>query len=272
MISKILLVLGVIVLSLALRSFRNSVIHRLGTLGIFVASFLAGWLFTDNIIVGVLFALSWFALPWLEILTRVRALRLPAERTLTHCSPPPRNTFPGLHELTDEIEEQGFEHLSDSSWSWDDHRQFFRLFHNPKDRQQASICLVEQSDLAFYYVTVSCRDAKGNMWMTWNYPFSYGLKFLPQLKINRINGESGFDEILENHHMFIESQKIETEQLLLQTVEETEANIQSDLRDQIQHNIKLGLLKREGENSIRYSVRGMFFLWLQFVRDFVRFS
>ncbi|MEO8206354.1 MAG: hypothetical protein ABI615_09250 [Chthoniobacterales bacterium] len=272
MMFNFLLVLGVIVLSLALRSFRQPIIHRIGTLGIFVCSFLAGWLFTQNIFIGCAFALSWLFLPWVEILTRIRALRLPVERTLTPRTPPSRNAFPGLQELTEEIEAEGFDYLADSGWEWDDHRQFFRLFYHTKEKLQASICLVEQSELAFYYLIVSGRDAKGNVWMTWNYPFSYGLKLLPKLKINRANGDLHFVEILESQRNFLKAKGISESALTEQTSEEIQADIQSDLREQILHNIKIGLLKKESDNVIRYSVRGMFFLWFQFLRDLVRLS
>ncbi|MEO6053965.1 MAG: hypothetical protein ABIP97_08145 [Chthoniobacterales bacterium] len=272
MIPHILLIVGVIVLSLALRSFRQPLVHRIGTLGIFASSFLAGWLLTGSILVGCVFASTWLLLPWVEILTRIRALRLPAERTLSPRTPPSRNSFPGLQELTDDIEEQGFEYLADSGWDWDDHSQFFRLFYKGEEKMQASICLIEQSEIAFYYLIVSCRDTKGNVWMTWNYPFSYGLKLLPKLKANRANGDLSFLEILESHQNFLKAKGIQVSDLTDQTSEQIQADIQSDLREQIVHNIKIGLLTKESDDVIRYSVRGMFFLWFQFLRDLVRLS
>lgn len=269
---NILLVLGAVFLSLALRSSRQALIHRLGTLSIFLTSFLAGWLFTDNVYIGIALACCWLLLPWLEILTRVRTLRLPMERKLTPRTPPSRNIFPGFAEITDEIEAGKFEHLFDSGWEWDDHRQFFRVFYQEEEKLQASICLVEQSDLAFYYIILSGRDAKGSVWMTWNYPFSYGLKLLPKLRINRINGDLSFADMLESHRHFLQSHGISSDMLVPQTAEQIQNDIQSDLREQISHNIKIGLLKRDGENLIRYSVRGMFYLWFQFLRDLVRLS
>ncbi len=38
------------------------------------------------------------------------------------------------------------------------------------------------------------------------------------------------------------------------------------------HNLYLGLLGRDGDKVVRYSLRGMFFLRFQILRDFVRFS
>ena len=48
--------------------------------------------------------------------------------------------------------------------------------------------------------------------------------------------------------------------------------MQSEMRDQLLHNIHLGVLERDGEKFIRYTRRGMFFLWFQFLRDLVRLS
>src|SRR5207253_2012846 len=79
-LSSLLLVLGVAILSLALRTFHNAVCQKLGALGILATSFLAGWRFTGFWPVGVACAASWLLLPWLEILTRVRRLRLPREK------------------------------------------------------------------------------------------------------------------------------------------------------------------------------------------------
>jgi len=82
MISAILVVLGVGVLSFAFRSVHHQVAFRVGTLGLVFTSFLAGWLLGGSVLLGAVFASTWFLLPWLEILTRVRRLRLPLHRPL----------------------------------------------------------------------------------------------------------------------------------------------------------------------------------------------
>ena len=71
------LTLGVGVLSVALRSFQNSYSQKAGALGILIATFLAVYFITSSWVLGVAAAVSWLFLPWLEILTRIRALRLP---------------------------------------------------------------------------------------------------------------------------------------------------------------------------------------------------
>ncbi|HZC36838.1 MAG TPA: hypothetical protein VE242_14540, partial [Chthoniobacterales bacterium] len=46
--------------------------------------------------------------------------------------------------------------------------------------------------------------------------------------------------------------------------------LEQDLRAQIDHNVRSGLLKPVGATQVRYTWRGMFYLWFQFLLDFVR--
>ena len=55
-------------------------------------------------------------------------------------------------------------------------------------------------------------------------------------------------------------------------MDEIQKLLQSDHRTQIDYNLDKGLLTAVDEGRIRYSWRGLFFLWIQFVRDFVRLS
>jgi hypothetical protein len=270
MISNLILVVGVAVLSAACRSFENRAFFRLGTLGFGATSFLAGWLLGGSVWLGVALTASWLFLPWLEILTRIRHLRIPIERTLKPRTPPNRASFPGFSDITDEIETEGFEHLEDIGWNHEDSRQFFRVLDGGTRKIQACICLAEQHE--FHYTTLTSRASDGRIFMTWNYPFSYGLKLPPQLKVRRFSGLGPFSEMLKTHAQFLKGQGIESAQLLTEDPNETISTMQSEMREQISHNIDLGLLKPEGDKLIRYTPRGMFFLWIQFLRDFIRFS
>jgi hypothetical protein len=270
--SPLLLILGAAALSLALRSFHHPLMQKLGALAIIATSFLTGWLLTGYIIAGVLCAASWLLLPWLEILTRIRRLRLPLEKALRHKSPPSPDVFPALDELTSEIEKEGFRNVEDAGWDWEDYQQFFRLFYKDDDRSQATICLIDQSDIAFYYLSISSRAQDGKIWTTWNYPFSHSLKLLPQLKINRVRSDQSFFQLCESHRAFLQSHHVATDQLEPLNPEEIQLEIQQDLRKQIAHNLAKGVLTPAGEGRIRYSWRGLFFIWWQFLCDLVRFS
>lgn len=272
MISNILIILGVAVLCIALRCFRHPIAFRLSTVGIVVTLFLLGWLLGGSLAAGFVCAASWLFLPWLEILTRVRRLRLPVERTLVPRTPPTRNVFPGFSEITEEVEAEGFEYVEDTGWDYEDNRQFYRLFCHPRAHTEAAICLVEQNEFAFYYLMLTTRASDGRVFMTWNYPFSYGLSPAPRLKLNRISGELSFAEIAKKHEEFLTSNHLSGCQIPSVSPKAIRDELQNDLRAQIMHNIDKGLLKRDDHNLIRYSVRGMFYLWFQFLRDIVRIS
>jgi hypothetical protein len=97
------LTLGVAVFSAGLRSFQNSFAQKAGALGILVTTFLGVYFITSSWVWGFVGAMSWLFLPWLEILTRIRALRLPKEKRLRPKSPPSSDTFPALSEITREL-------------------------------------------------------------------------------------------------------------------------------------------------------------------------
>ena len=46
--------------------------------------------------------------------------------------------------------------------------------------------------------------------------------------------------------------------------------VENDLRDQIAHNIEKGVLKSTADGEVKYSWRGMVYLWCQFLLDLVR--
>src|SRR5215471_15423766 len=235
MLFGLLLTLGVAVLSVGLRTFHNSYTQKAGALGILIATFLAVYFATDNWLWGLVAALGWLFLPWLEILTRIRALRLPKEKQLRPKSPPSSDTFPALSEITREIEEEGFVHLGDAGWDWQDYRQFFRLFYKEEDRAQATICLNEQHDLSFYYLRISSRAQDGNIWTTWNYPLSYGLKLTPHFRINRQRPDQSFWQLYQSHKMFLRENAVDPEIIDPLDEDRIQEEIENDLREQIAH-------------------------------------
>lgn len=270
MISEVLVVAGAAVLSVALRSFRRPALFRAGTFGFVITSFLAGWLIGGSLWAGAFFASSWFLLPWLEILTRVRRLRLPVDRRLESCAPPPRAVFPAFGDLTEEMESGGFEHVEDVSWAHEDTRQFYRLFRSGDRTTAGAICLVEQAEFVFYFIALRSRAVDGRRLVTWNYPFSYGLYLGPDTLLNRANEEKSVAEMLRLHRVFLGREAAGGICPLGEASPREE--IQDDLRGQLDHNLACGILKRSAGETMRYTVRGMFFLWFQFLRDFVRFS
>jgi hypothetical protein len=264
------LILGVAMLAVALRSFQSSFSQKAGALGILVASYLLVYFITNSHVLGALASASWFFLPWVEILTRIRTLRLPKEKQLRPKSAPSSDIFPNLSEITREIENEGFVHINDAGWDWDDYRQFFRLFYKDEDRAQATICLNEQHDLSFYYLRISSRAKSGTIWTTWNYPLSYGLKLTPHFRINRQRPDQSFWQLYQSHREFLRRNRVETAAIDSLDEERIEKEMENDLREQIAHNIRRGVLKSTPAGDVKYSWRGMLYLWCQFLLDLVR--
>src|ERR1700730_11251262 len=259
MLFGLLLTLGVAVLSAGLRTFHNSYTQKAGALGILAATFLGFYFATNNWVLGLIAALTWLFLPWLEILTRIRALRLPKEKALRPKSPPSSEVFPTLDEISAEIHNEGFVHVTDAGWDWEDYRQFFRLFYKEEDRAQATICLNEQNDLSFYYLRISSRAQDGIIWTTWNYPLSYGLKLTPAFRINRQRPDDSFWQLYQSHKEFLEQHNVDPSVIDALDEDRVQVEIENDLRDQIAHNIDRGVLTQTPAGDVKYSWRGMIY-------------
>jgi hypothetical protein len=270
MFSSILLVLGFAFLAMAFRSFHSGIMQRLGILCLLITSYLIGYLVSGSWLAGLAVASIWLFLPWLEILTRIRTLRMPIERELQQKNPPDRDLFPRLDELTEEIEQEGYQLVNDFGCDWDAQHQFLRLFHRERDQTQAALCLIDQGEVAFYYISLITRSQDGQVFMTWNYPFSYALKFLPQTHIRRVRPNLRFLEMCVAHESLLEKSAFRSDTVLKFDPRQIQELLQQDLSAQITHNVKAGLLERVDAEKVRYTWRGMLYLWFRFLWDFVR--
>ena len=70
---------------------------------------------------------------------------------------------------------------------------------------------------------------------------------------------------------FCKSHSVETASLDSLDEERIQTDIENDLRDQIAHNVRAGVLKAAANDEVKYSWRGMIYLWCQFLLDLVRF-
>ena len=157
MLFGLFITLGVAVLSVAMRSYESSFSQKVGALGILTASFLAIYYITGSWVLGFLSALSWLFLPWLEILTRIRALRLPREKALRPKSPPSAEVFPTLEEISTRSRTKASATSATRAGIGRITGNSFGSYYKEEDRAQATICLNEQNDLSFYYLRISSR-------------------------------------------------------------------------------------------------------------------
>jgi hypothetical protein len=266
-----LAVIGLLVLAVALRSARTSLLRKSGALMLLVASFALFYCLTDHWLAGLVGAALWFFLPWIELLTRVRRLRLPLNNRLRQRVIPNPSFFPNAPEAAAAMEEAGFEHVSDCGWEWAGMKQFFRLFWHPEERAIAAVCLCEQSEVAFAFISITSCDVTGKIWRTTNFPFSPTLQCPPNVRWNHVPCErSCFHQILSDHHAYLGRVNVPQSQLRMPDPDEIEDAIEAEMKLQVQHNLAVGIIQLTGDGYFQYSTRGLFFLWGQFVKDMAR--
>lgn len=266
-----LIVLGIIMLAVGLRTCRQAAVRKVGALLFLASSFCLFYFLSGSVLMGLVGAALWFLLPWVELLTRIRRMRLPLNNRLFHRELPDPAFFPNATEATAAMEEAGFEHVSDCGWEWAGMQQFFRLFWHPEEQAVAAVCLCEQSDVAFAFVSITSEDGEGNVWRTTNFPFSPTLRCPPNIRWNNVPCERiCFHQMLSDHHAYLARMKVPPNRLRMPDPEEIEHRIEREMRSQVDHNLAAGIIELTGDGHFRYSGRGLFFLWGQFVKDMIR--
>ena len=267
-----LIVIGLVVLAVGLRSAHTTGLRKLGALTFLVASFYLLYFLTGSLLGGLVGVLLWFFLPWVELLTRIRRMRLPLDNRLHQLPIPNPLFFPNATEAAAAMDEAGFEHVSDCGWQWDGMHQFFRLFWHPEERAVAAVCLCEQSDVAFAFISITSLDRHGRIWRTTNFPFAATLRCPPEVRWNHVPcGRNCFHQILRDHREFLSHAKVQASHLRMPDPEEIEASIEREMRNQVDHNLAIGIIRLTGDGHFCYSKRGLIFLWGQFIKDMVRF-
>lgn len=268
---QIFYVAAAIVFAFAGRSFDHRFLQKLGWFSLLGASYLAGFYLTGGqhlgggVCVG-----AWFMLPWLHIIFNVRRLRFPIKSEIKHRFPPSREVFPELGEISREAEDAGFTEVGDTGWQWSKTEHFMRLFYHAELRVQAAVALAQQGDFGFSYVSLTSRAKDGTTYTTTNYPFAAVMRHSPKQHLNRHTNASSFDDLLDSHETFLNSQGVDNEQLALQDTEYLHAYIERDMSVQIDHNIVTGVIEPTGNGEFRYSWRGCVFLYWQVVKDMLR--
>ncbi len=271
--TEIFIVLGVVVLATALRSFESRLLRKAGALAVLASTFLALYFLTGSIAAGVGGLFLWFLLPWVELLTRTRRLRLPLGKALERQSPPGAARFPDLNELTAEVEEEGFEYVADTGWEWDGMNQFYRLFYHPETREQAAICLNEQEGIAWVFLSLTSRHPAGETFRTSNVPFSSPMKLAPDVRYQQSPQSDTFADLLAGHRAWLGGFGYQESDFVEEDPETLGGLIEEETVRQIRHNLDVGLIElAESTETFRYSWRGLFYLYFQLVKDMVRMA
>ncbi|MEM7700232.1 MAG: hypothetical protein AAF236_17705 [Verrucomicrobiota bacterium] len=270
---SILIVVGVLVFAWALRTFRHPIPRKLGLVGFLVGTYLAFYFSTGSHLAGVGGVALWFLLPWVELLTRVRSIRLPREAPFDSQPPPGSARFPQLADLTDEIEELGFEHVADRGREWDGMEHFVRLFYHSDSRTEASIGFQEQEGIAWGYLSLTSRATSGTWYRTTDLPFTSTLRGARHIIARRVTDCPSFYHLNEAHEVSLSSFAIENEDLIESEEADLIEALDMEASSQIDRNIEDGILKAaENEELIRFSLRGLIYLYTRVLRDVVRLS
>lgn len=268
--SHLILIIGLLVFAYACRTFRNRYINKAGWLAVLVATYLGAYFVTGSHAWGWAALGLWFIFPWVEIVGRVRKLRFPLRSEVKHRFPPSRDVFPDLGDITSEVEEAGFEKADDAGWKWEETDHFVRLFYHPERKLQATVSVAQQEEFVFSHASLTSRTADGTAYVTTNYPFSFTMKLAPMQKLQRCDDAEIFDDMLTAHESFLLKNGVTEGELVAQDPDMLHATIQTDLSQQIDHNLDTGVIVRADEEHFRYSWRGCFYLWFQVVKDMIR--
>lgn len=266
------IVTGLVCLALGLRSSRAPLMRKTGAAVFLAASFCLFYFVFDSLWAGACGAMLWFFLPWVELITRMRRVRMPIENQLKRQDIPNPSFFPNAPEATRAMEEVDFDHIADCGWEWDQTRQSYRLYWHPEERAVASLCLCEHSYAAFAFISITSQDVDGKVWRTTNFPFAPTLRCPPGVKWNHVPCHKNcFHQILDDHRAFLKSRGIDESKLKMPDPDLAESEIEAEMKKQLEHNLASGIIRSDGNGYFSYSKRGLLFLWFQFLKDMLRF-
>lgn len=269
MFSEFLLFSGLLAVCFGLRSIHHPLIFRIGHLGLVATSYLFGYRNGGNHAFGALLASVWLLLPWVDILGRVRRTQLPLSRAFTPQPAPGPRRFPQLEELTEEAEKEGFTQVEDFAWRHGEQCHSMRVLALAAKRFQATIHFIESAETEFFYISVTSRGNDGSLWTTWNYPFLLTLKPSPGWRLNTCLDAESFLQLIETHEAWVARRTDQNWKAVPTEAAEVLSLIESETSAMVSHNLECGLLTPGAEGMVRYTLRGCFFLWLQFLRDLV---
>lgn len=268
---EILIVIAIIVFGFALRSCKTSQLRKLGALIMLIASGLCFYFISGSIITGVLAALAWFLLPWVELLTRVRKLRMPLKNQLKGGFTIKTGNFGDAPKYARVLENNGFEHIETCGWNIGGMDQVYQLYWNAETKSVANLSLCEQSLITFSYLSISSKDITNGIWRTTNFPFSPTLKPRPDIHWNQIScAHDCANKLINHHNNFLSKQGFMDNDLCIPDPDQLKREIEDELQSQIQHNLEYGIIETTDDDHFRYTLRGLFYLWKQFVKDMVR--
>jgi len=220
---------------------------------------------------GLLAAAAWILIPLVELVIVVRRLRVPRSRQLESAAAP-RQDYDELMIISTEVEALGFKQADECRLRQPENEQFYRLFVHEKEPVHASIAYVADKHFGFHFIGFTSLDNTGRLWVTWDYPLTYGLKVPPGVLVFRNLDADNAVELYLSHQEFLELNGVDKNLTAIDRAPEAaRARLEKSLQTQLDYNIKEGVLEPE-ENSpdnLRYSWPGTFYVATQVLRDLV---
>lgn len=265
------IVIGLLLMAIALRTARRAWVRKLGALVFLAASFALFYFISGSYWFGALGVVLWFFLPWVELLTRVRRMKLPMDNRLRHVAVPNASFFPNAQETVERMVSEGFVHVTDCCWDWAGMKQHYQLYVHESTHTVASLCLCEQADVVFSFVSISSVCQGGETWRTTNYPFAPTLKYPSKFHWNHVPcTRNCFRQIWASHRDYLSKNKLCENSIAECDPDHLEEWIEDEMEEMIEHNLDQGIIEFSGDGNFCYSKKGLFYLWGQFIKDMVR--
>lgn len=266
---ELFICLALALLGFALFKQESLRIRKFGLLILWLGSGLGVYFLTDKLVWGLAMMMVWIMIPLAEILIVLRKLRLPREREF-HSARPPLENFPVLREVTQEFNDLGFNKVDDCDLTPHFHQTYYRLFEHPQNSCHAIIGFISQGEIGFSFHAFLSEEQDGKIWMTWDYPLTYGLKIPPSVRIYRVTDAESIEELWQAHQDFLKINQVAEDQLLRgEGADPVRARLMRALHGQVDYNLQQGILLPEptSQEHLRYSWRGIWFVTRQMFRD-----
>ncbi len=254
-----LIVVALFLLHLGLRGIWHPWAQQARTLSFMGMIFAVGYAVGGSTYWGTVFVVSWFA--WLigRYIRMVRQWRATADTDLQPCRAPNSYRFPMLGEVSETLEELGFEELEDFGSEEGEESAFLRRFRHATERTQAVIVFQEVGEMAFFYLSLTTFTTSGEEWTTWNNPVIDALVLPPEVHLQPVGGvaDESVEQMLEAHRAFFAAGGREAAEVPVECGREL---LLKRMRRHIDYNVERGILcPAEQEGVVRYSWRGVWF-------------
>ncbi|HSI85033.1 MAG: hypothetical protein ACAI35_28405 [Candidatus Methylacidiphilales bacterium] len=241
---ELLICVTIAVAGLTLLQYEARWLRKLGMLFLFGTTVLGLTFAFQHIALALAISLlMWVVYPLSEIILVLRRLRVPRVRTLRDAKPPLDDTGT-LSGLNADMTSLGFSKVDDCELTPELHHQYYRLFIHDELPIHSLIGWVTSEDFGFHFTSFYSEDTSGHLWMTWDYPLTWGLKTPPGVSLYRADHAETVDDLLQAHLDFLELNERLSSTLVRSDVtrEAARSRLEAILRQQLEYNVELGIL------------------------------